>query len=248
MTLLAVLFNEFIYRPLLNGLVLIYAALPYPDLGLAIVVLTALVRVLLHPAMVQAIRSQRAMARIQPKLREIQERFKGNREEQARRTMALYREEGVHPLSGCLPLLIQLPVLIGLYRVFWKGITLQDPTLFYSFVPHLAAFNPVAFGLFDLTGRSAILAIAAGVAQFFQGKFATPPAAAEPGMGAEFNRALRLQMTYFFPFFIAVISWSLPSALALYWTAFSVFAIVEQRWIERRIKHERDLNAHQRDA
>ncbi len=248
MSFLASLFTEVIYRPLLNGLVLIYVALPLADLGLAIVGMTALVRLLLHPAMVQAIRSQQAMGRVQPKLREIQERFKGNREEQARRTMALYREEGVHPLSGCLPLLIQLPALIGLYRVFWKGITLQDPALFYSFVPHIAAFNPVAFGLFDLTGRSVVLALAAGVAQFFQGKFATPPGSTEPGMGAEFNRALRLQMTYFFPFFIAVISWSLPSALALYWTAFSIFAIVEQRWIERRIKHERDLRAHQRDA
>ena len=135
-------YTEIIYRPLLNGLVFIYTILPYHDLGLSILVLTAFVRLLLHPALAQTIRSQQAITRLQPRLREIQSRFKDNKEEQARRTMALYREEGVHPLSGCLPLLVQLPVLIGLYQVFWKGIALQDPSLLYSFLPRLAAFDP----------------------------------------------------------------------------------------------------------
>ncbi|MEK9148081.1 MAG: YidC/Oxa1 family membrane protein insertase, partial [Patescibacteria group bacterium] len=136
------IYNEFIYRPLLNGLIFLYATLPYRDLGLAIIILTAIVRILLHPTLVQTIRSQQAMARIGPKLREIQERFRDNKEEQAKKTMALYREEGIHPLSGCVPILIQLPILIGLYQVFWKGIAAFDPTLIYSFLPSVQTLDP----------------------------------------------------------------------------------------------------------
>ena len=236
MNLFRLLYTEAIYRPLLNALVLVYLTLPYRDLGLAIIVLTAVVRLLLHPTLVQTVRSQRAMAAVQPRLREIQQRFKGNREEIARRTMILYREAGVHPLSGCLPILIQLPVLIGLYRVFWTGITLADRSLLYAFVPPIDAFHTVAFGLFDLAARNPILAVLAGASQFLQARMLPQPGAG--GQGDEMARALRWQMTYAFPVIIAVISWSLPAALALYWTAFTLIAILQQRWIERRLSHE----------
>jgi len=245
MNLLITIYNEAIYRPLLNGLVGIYALLPYPDLGLAIMALTVIVRLLLHPALLRGARAQQAMSELQPQLREIQGKFKDDREEQARRTMALYREYGVSPLSGCLPILIQLPVLIGLYRVFWKGITLTDRSLLYSFLMSVHDFNPVALGLFNLTERSAALAIAAGVSQFFQAKSlpASPPAA-----GGDFQAMLKWQTFYVFPLMIAVISWSLPSALALYWTVFNLLAIVQQRWIEQRLQHGRYRRANQRDS
>jgi len=227
-------YTELIYRPLLNGLVFIYAVLPYQDLGLAIGILTLAVRIILHPTLVQTIRSQLAMARLAPKLREVQERFKGDKEEQARRTMELYRAEGVHPLSGCLPLLIQLPILIGLYQVFWRGITNFDPSLLYQFLPAVESFNPVSFGVFDLTGRSATLSVAAGVSQFLQSRFL--PGAGAAGGGSDFSRALHWQTTYALPVIIAVISWSLPSALAFYWTVLNLLAIVQQLWIQKRLE------------
>lgn len=236
------LYTEVIYRPLLNGLVLIYEFLPYPDLGLAIFALTLIVRALLHPTVVQMLRSQRAMVVLQPRLREIQERFKGNREEQARQTLALYREHGVHPFSMFVPLLVQLPVLIGLYHVFSRGIALADPSLLYPFLPAVGHFNPVAFGFFDLTATSLPLAIAAGASQFLQSKFVTPPESptGSAASGADFQKALRWQMTYLFPAFIAYLSWSLPSAIAFYWTALNLLAIVQQLWIQRRLDHERN--------
>lgn len=229
------LYSELIYRPLLNGLVFIYASLPYPDLGLAILALTALVRLALHPTLVQTVRTQAAMARLQPKLREIQERFKADREEQGRRVMALYREAGVHPLSGCLPVALQLPVLIGLYQVFWKGIRLEEPSLLYPFVARPEFFSTVAFGLVDLAQPSWTFALAAGASQLLQSYFL--PAPAGDG-GGEFGRAMRWQVTYFLPFFIVVISWSLPSAIAFYWTVLNLLAIVQQLWIQRRLRHE----------
>lgn len=231
-------YTELIYRPLLNSLVFIYAILPYQDLGLAIAVMTVAVRILLHPFIHQTIRSQQAMARLQPQLAELQDRFKDKKEEQARRTMELYRKEGVHPLSGCLPILIQMPILIGLYQVFWKGIVSLDSTLLYSFLPAIGAFDSLAFGLFDLSHPSAILALAAGASQFMQGKFLSPAPAVSKGKSAtsDFSRAMQWQITYFFPLIIAGISWSLPSALAFYWTIFNLFAIVQQQWIQRRLK------------
>lgn len=236
------LYSEIIYRPLLNGLVLIYNLLPYQDLGLAILALTLIVRALLHPTVVQMLRSQRAMAALQPRLREIQERFAGNREEQARQTLELYRQHGVHPFSMFVPLLVQLPVLIGLYHVFSRGIALADPSLLYSFLPAVGRFNPVAFGLFDLTAASLPLAVAAGVSQLLQSKLIAPPES--PGGsskgGADFQNAIRWQMTYLFPAFIAYISWSLPSAVAFYWTALNLLAIVQQLAIQRRLDHERN--------
>lgn len=238
---LAFFYTELVYRPLLNSLVFIYAVLPYQDLGLAIAVMTIAVRMLLHPFITQTIRSQQAMARLQPQLSELQARFKDHKEEQARRTMELYRQEGVHPLSGCLPILIQLPILIGLYQVFWKGIVSLDSALIYSFLPGIGAFNPVAFALFDLSHPSIILALAAGASQFLQGKFFPPVPAApkEKSASSDFSRALQWQATYFFPLIIAGISWRLPAALAFYWTIFNLFAIVQQQWIQRRLKkHE----------
>ena len=241
------IFNEIIYRPLLNGLVALYGGLPYQDLGLAIIVLTAVVRLALHPVIVQTVRSQAAMVLIQPELRQIQERFKSDREEQARRTMALYRERGIHPLSGCIPLIIQIPVLIGLYQVFLTGIRLEDQSLLYSFVPHVTAFNPVAFGVIDLGSRSIALAIAAGVSQFFSGRLLVPASPARTGR-SDFQQAMQWQTTYFLPLFIFGISWSFPAALALYWTALNVFAIVQQRWIQKRLSYERTPGTNHRDA
>jgi YidC/Oxa1 family membrane protein insertase len=244
MMLLQTLYTEIIYRPLLNALVGIYVFLPYADLGLAILILTIAVRVLLHPAIARAVHSQRAMIELQPRLRQIQERFKGEREAQAKATMALYREAGVHPLSGCLPVLVQLPVLIGLYRVFWTGIALTDPLLLYSFLPPLHAFNPVAFGLFNLAEKSAVLALAAGASQFLH-SYLLQPASPPSGRSSDTEKIMRWQMSYVLPIVITAISWSLPSALAFYWTAFNLLAIVQQRWIERRSSHERTRRTHQ---
>ena len=240
MNLITAVYTELIYRPLLNGLVFIYSFLPYQDLGLAILTLTFAVRLALHPTVVQTIRSQVAISALQPKLKEIQTRFKDNKEEQARQTMALYKSEGVHPLSGCLPILIQLPILIGLYRVFLKGIQLQDPSLLYFFIPAITAFNPVSFGVFDLTGRSVILALAAGLSQFMQAYFLPVPSPVNKDSGSDFSRMLKFQTTYFFPVIIAGISWSLPSALAFYWTVFNLLAIVQQLWIQKRLNHDRN--------
>lgn len=229
------IYTELIYRPLLNALVLIYAFLPYQDLGLAIIVLTAIVRLAIHPAAVAALRSQQAMVRLQPKLKEIQARYRDHREEQGRQIMAAYREAGVHPLSGCIPILVQIPILFGLYYLFWRGLTAIEPGLLYPFARGVAALDPIAFGFLDLSQPSRWLALAAGATQFLQGWFTPPPSAPAAGAGGDFSRALVWQTKYLFPIIIVFVSWNIPAAVACYWTALNVIVIVQQRWIQKRL-------------
>src|SRR3989338_5200118 len=120
MSWLPILFNEVFYRPLLNALVFLTGFLPFNDLGLAVIILTVLVRSLLFPLMHRSIQTQNKMKMIEPELRKIKDKFK-DREEQAKRIMELYRALGVNPLSGVLLLFSQLPILIALYLVFRNG-------------------------------------------------------------------------------------------------------------------------------
>ena len=112
------IFNQILFFPLFNALILIYNYLPIKDMGMAIIILTILIRFILYPLSKKSIQSQKAISKIQPEVKKIQKKYKDNKEEQAKQLMLLYRKSGVNPAAGCLPILIQLPVLIALYRVF----------------------------------------------------------------------------------------------------------------------------------
>ena len=114
-------FHTFLYQPLFNALMFLYQTVSFYDLGIAIIVLTLLIRFALYPVSQKGIRSQKEMFAIQPQIKKIQEEYKDRKEEQMKRTMALYKEKKINPFSGCLPILIQLPVLIALYWVFMAG-------------------------------------------------------------------------------------------------------------------------------
>jgi len=229
------LWREVITRPLFNAFALLYWVFPFHDAGIAIILLTLVVRILLHPIF----RSQYILTRIQPELAAIQKAWKSNREEQAKRTLALYRAHGVHPLAA-LGVFAQLFILFGLYGLF-RGINHIDPARFYFFVPHFAAINPIAFHLVDLTKPSIPLALLAGLAQFLYARFATPrpPAPTSDSFSESFQIALWRQSIYLFPFVIAAIAWYWPSVLAVYWTAFNGIGMVQQRLIMRRYAHAR---------
>lgn len=233
-------YHEILYRPLFNGLVFIYSLLPFPDLGLAIISLTVLVRVLLFPATAKMFKSQAAMRAIGPKVKEIQEKYKEKKDEQARRLMELYAEEKVNPFSGCLPILIQLPLLIALYNVFWRGLSPLDVSALYSAVAAPEFFSATMFGVMNLTEKNYIIAIFAGASQFLQARVMPQPEPFTPRSGKphepDLSKILSLQMKYFFPALIAIWSFSLPAALPLYWTTMNLLAIVEQIWLRKKFK------------
>src|SRR3989344_3728044 len=229
------LFNVVLYQPLFNVLVMIYRYLPGHDFGMAVILLTVLIRLALYFPTLQALKSQKILSELQPKIKEIQERFKNDKEKQAKETMALYQKERINPFGGCLPLLIQLPILFAIYQVFWKGFQPETMNLVYSFLPRPEQINPMFLGVVNMATPSLILAILAGVVQFFQAwhqnKFGSSALKPKGKRSDHFSGMLQKQMLYFFPIFTVFILFKLPSAVGLYWLATSLFSILQQHLV-----------------
>ena len=232
--MLTTLYTDIIYRPLLNLLVFFYNILPGHDIGVVIILLTVLIRLALAPSFHKSLKSQKAMNDLQPKLNELRERHKDDKEKQARAMMELYREHKINPLSSCLPILIQLPILIALYQVFRVALGGHELVGLYSFVHAPANINPKFLNLIDLSKPSYVFAILAGVAQFWQSKLMMPKAT--PGGQDATARAMSLQMTYALPAVSVLVAWKLPAGLPLYWVVTTLFAVGQQYYILRKSK------------
>jgi len=150
MELLTGFFNLILYRPLFNVLVIFYQYLPGHDFGIAVIALTVLIRLLLYPIMVQSIRSQKQLQETQPRIQEIQNKYRDNKQKQAKATMELYQKAKINPFSGCLPLLIQLPILLALYQLFWRGFQPDQLAFLYSFIPSPGTIDPYFLGIINL--------------------------------------------------------------------------------------------------
>jgi YidC/Oxa1 family membrane protein insertase len=218
---------------------LLYLYLPGRDFGIAVIVLTILIRIILYPLMVNSLRSQKALSEIQPKMKEIQEKHKNDKEAQTKEMMALYQREKINPLGGCLPLLIQLPILIALYQVFWKGLGPDTMHHLYSFIPNPEIINTSFLGLINLTEPNIVLAVLSGIIQFFQTKAMTPQKKKTEGKKdqmSQFSDIMQKEMLYFFPVLTVFILWKLPSAIGLYWIVTGLFSIYQQIMVNRENK------------
>ncbi len=239
MEIFITIFNETLYRPLFNALVFIYNIIP--DLGIAIIVLTSIIRLILYPFSKKAVRSQKEISQLQPKIKEIQKKHP-NKEEQARALMSLYQKHRINPMAGCLPILIQLPILIALYRVFFTGLDAHNFDLLYNFVQEPASFNVMFLNLVDLSQKSIIFAFLAGILQFFHSKMVMPKkgSSAQKGKvgGIDVSSILSSQMTYFMPLLTFFIALNLPAALPLYWSVITVFGIIQHRLTKVRTEAE----------
>lgn len=234
-------FNIFLYKPLFNLLVLFYQYLPGHDFGVAIIALTVLIRIIFYPLNLKAIKSQKLLQELQPKLQEIQKKYKNDKEKQTKATIELYQKGKINPLSGCLPILIQFPILIALFWVLRKGFQGEEINSLYSFVPHPGTIDPSFLGLTNLAQSASVtidgatqflwlnvvLVVSAGILQFIQTKMMTPKTQAKKGK-SDFSTMMQKQMLYIFPFFTIFILWRLPSAIALYWLVTSLFSVFQQ--------------------
>lgn len=243
-------FTTFLYQPLLNALVLLYEYLPGRDFGVAIIALTVLLRLALYPLSAQATRMQQKMALLQPKIKEIQERLKGKKDEQGRAMYELYQKEKVNPFAGILPLLIQIPILIALYRLFWNGVGPEQlKNLLYPFVAVSGAINTSFLGILDLKSQSYVIAALAGLFQYIQTRQVmmankakeqkTDASSAAVGAGGvkegrpDFSSMMQKQMLFLFPILTVSIAAKAPSAVGLYWIATSIFSVWQQWYITR---------------
>ncbi|HBA36285.1 TPA: hypothetical protein DCZ15_00205 [Candidatus Falkowbacteria bacterium] len=224
------LFTSIFYQPILNLLVFLYNTVSFHDLGVSIVLLTAIIKLVFWPLGKSSIKSQKALQDLQPKLEELKKTYAGDKAGLSRATMDLYKENKVNPFSSCLPLLIQLPFLWAVYRVFRDGVN-NKLDLVYSFITRPETMNVISFGLWDLSQRSIALAILAGLAQFWQAKMlmskkpvVTTPGSKDESMAAIMNK----QMLYFMPAITVFIGLSLPAGLTLYWFFFTLFTALQQ--------------------
>lgn len=243
------IWNALLVHPLLSFLVLAYDFTR--DFGLAIVLVTVGIRLILYPLFVTQIRSQRAMQEVGPALAELKAKHGKDRQRMAEEQMKLYRERGVNPAMGCLPLLVQLPILFAMYSAFIQAPDLTGEQLrgiIWPFIP-----NPLDSG--ERLDTSAnwlpwigectrpdgavlrglacndpigILPILAGVTQLIASLMAQPstmPKNLDP------QAKMMQSMVYYFPVITIVIAWTLPSGLAVYWVATTVFQIVQQYFV-----------------
>lgn len=237
------LFNTIFYQPLFNLLVWFYNIIPGHDVGVAIVLLTILIKLILYPFSLQAIRAQKSLAELQPKIEELKVKYKDKKEEMSKAMMDLYKEHKVNPLSSCLPILIQLPFLIAVYQVFIHGLSSQGLENLYSFVVNPGHINAVSFGILDLSKPNIILAILAGAAQFWQAKMMPRqkppqkvPGSKDEGMAAMMNK----QMLYFMPAITVFIGATLPGGLTFYWFLTTLLTVFQQHFYLKKDKKADD--------
>jgi len=234
------IWNLILYKPLLNILALLVSVIPGGDLGVAVIILTILVKVALLPLSQRSIKNQAKMKLLEPEMNKIKASG-ATKEEQAKQTMELYKKYKTNPFSGCLLVLIQLPIILALYYVFLKGIKFDSGSL-YSFVSVPPKISMNFLGFWDISGKSLILAILAGVSQFFQAYFmpkaptATVGAKKDESLQASFAKSMNMQMKYVFPFVVALIAYRVSGAIALYWVVSNIFIIGQQIYVKRKSK------------
>ncbi len=249
---LGYIFNLIFTFPIFNLLMLLYHL--FGDFALAIIVLTVVIKLILFPLTLQQLKSSKAMQALQPQIAEIRKKYSKDQQAMLQATQALYKEYGVSPVSGCLPLFVQLPVLYGLF--FAINNLLRDPNLkiinsqLYPFIPHFTSLPDINLNWFTFISTALhispafqislghpdpthILPILAGIATFIQVRMSLPkpvpgaPASATPDPSAQSMK----MMQYVMPVMITIFGWSYPAGLALYWTISSIFQAVQQFFV-----------------
>jgi len=232
------MFDTLLVHPIFNLLAVLYAFVH--DFGLAIILLTLVIRGLLWPLVTKQLHSQRALQELQPELLRIKTQAKGDKTLEGQLTMELYKEREINPFASFLPLIIQLPIFFALFIVLRDIVKPGEIAhIVYEPVKHLgaivdiiknnAAFHPTLLGLIDLTKPSPLLAVLAGLAQFAQTKQISPK-----HQSKDSQAQIMMGMTYVFPALTFFIGLSLPSALPLYWTTASLVAILQQYLVLQR--------------
>ena len=235
------IFNAIVYQPIFNIFVFLYNVIPGHDVGVVILAITILVRLALYPLTGSSIKSQRALQDLQPKLAAIKKQYADDKQKQTQAIMELYKTNKVNPLTSCLPMLIQLPILIALYMVLRDGLNSKNlADSLYPFVANPGTINQISLGFFNMAKANYVLAGLAGLAQYWQAKTlsrkAPPKEAGEGGKDEAMMSMMNKQMLYFMPAMTVLIGFSLPAGLTLYWFFSTVLMALQQIYISKKIK------------
>ncbi len=237
----APIWNAFLVHPLLSLLVLAYDLLP--DFGLAVVVITVAIRLALYPLYVTQIRSSRAMQELAPAMNELKNKYGKDRQKLTEEQMKLYKEHGYNPASGCLPLLLQMPILFAMYAAFIQAPTFTCGALRDILLPFVPIPPPAtASQCLDMTAHWLpwitdglqhpdplhVLPVVAGAAQLFASVMAMPR---KQVVSADPQQRMFQSMAYYFPLMTVVFAWGFASGLAVYWIASTLFQVGQQYFV-----------------
>lgn len=240
--MISTFFHAVFYDPIYNALVALTAIVPGSDAGVAVIVVTIVIRLILLPFSLSAARTQRAMKVLEPKIKELKEKNKGNKEKEALDTLALYREAKVNPFSSILTVFIQIPVLLALFWVFYYDpLSTINTAILYSFTPIPDSVSMEFLGIISVAGKSIVLALLAGITQYFQAHLAlsgTMKPSETKSMQNDFQKVMGMQLKYVFPFIIAAISYTTSGAIALYFITTNLAGALQEVHVRKVIARE----------
>lgn len=232
------IFNIILVAPLYNTLVFLANIVPGHDIGLAIIILTVLVKMILFPLYHKSTKAQSQIKLIEPELRDLKEKYKDDKQEQAKQIMELYRKHGINPLTSIGLLFIQLPIILALFFVFSRGFDLHLDVL-YPFISSPEVVNTTLLGLIDITQKSLLLAFLVGITQFIQMRLALPvlPKVSntkESSFKDDLAKSMNLQMRYVMPVIMVFIAHTFPAAISVYWITSNLFAIFHELVVKKK--------------
>lgn len=261
------LFNSILIIPILNVLVGLYQALLFLKipgaLGFSLILLTVLIRLILHPLTVKQLESAHKMSRLKPELDLLAQKFKDDKKKLHSEQLRLYQEAGINPAAGCLPLLLQMPILIALYNLFFQLLDKGDVAAVIEGINKVVYFPLLRITSFDLSFFGLSLAhkpnewqklgwwlllvpVITGLLQYWQTKLMVPPkdsylvAPIKSGPSEkkedDMSTVMQKQMTFMMPLMIGFFAYSFPIGLSLYWNTFTVFGIIQQYQLNERLQ------------
>ncbi|MEO6508597.1 MAG: YidC/Oxa1 family membrane protein insertase [Patescibacteria group bacterium] len=264
------IFNTIFLYPIHNILVAfikLFQSIHLPGaFGLAIVCLVVLVRFILHPFFKQQLETSKKMQELKPQLDRLTEKYKKDPKQLQAEQMKLYQQAGINPAAGCVFMVIQIPVFIGLYNTLTQFLKGSGPkaldeinkSLYFpgmklqNIDPHFLGFNlamsPQHAGLWYYYA----VPVVTGILQFFQARASMPQTSHTPDIkkddkdsekkldtGGDFQKAMSTQMQYILPVMIGYFSFTLPVGLSLYWNIFSIFSIIQYKMVHKKVGDEK---------
>ncbi len=232
-------FKPVFYVPLYNSLAFLLQHIPYADLGIAVIILTIVVKLIIFPLNIKGIQTQVKLKLLEPELAAIKEKYK-DKQEQAKQTMLFYQKNKINPFGSILPILVQLPVVLSLYYIFSRsGLPKIDPNLLYSFIHIPDVVNVHFLGLINIAQKSILLAVIVAITQIIQVHFSVPAVKkpkGEPTFKDDLARSMNLQMRFVLPLITAYIAYITSGAVALYLITSNLFAIGQEIYVRKHLK------------
>lgn len=250
------MFHTLFLQPIYNIVITFLNVIPGQDIGIAIILTTLLVKIILLPLNLSSQRSSYLMREAQVEIDEIKKRYAGDNKKIAEETMILYKEKKIKPFTSILTLIIQLPVFFALYFVFKDGIKFNE-SLIYSFIHFPQNIEHLAFGFLDITKHYWWLGVLTGISMFIFSKRQANTLKQISGnkdknkekqndFKTVFAKNMQMQMTYILPVISGVSAAVLPGVIGIYWTINNILNIFQDIYIKRKLNIEKFIKDHKK--